>query len=329
MNFSKFFRAFLVLLLIFSTGCSQKSAPNFQDSENFPQENSIGLPIKIVTTTPPLYSLTSKLIKGTDVLVSNLVPGNISEHTYQLTPDDMRLLQDADIVVINGLELEEFLEPVLNELEAAVVDSSEDVALLENAGRDEVKTDEVKTDEKKEPEGNGKNEHGFFNPHIWLSPANAKIQAGNILRELEKADEAESPLYKENYAALAVELDQLEANIRTRLGALKIEPYVVFHNAYAYFENDFGIRAAAYLEEFPGKEPSAEYLKEVIDIIEEKRARVIFTEPQFSPKLAETLANDYGLTIETLDPLGQRLTEDGYFEMMESNIAALERAFGK
>ena len=171
--------------------------------------------------------------------------------------------------------------------------------------------------------------HGEFNSHVWLSPQNGIIMAQNILNVLVEEDPENADLYNQNFQTLESKLQDLHEEVQSRLDALEIGNYIVFHDAYVYFDRDFGIGAVAVMEEFPGKEPSARYLAELIETITTKEVGVIFTEPQFSPKIVNTLAQDYDLQIAELDPAGKYLSKDIYFDMILGNVSAFESVFPK
>lgn len=280
---------FSILLAIFLFGCSQKQ--EVTQSEKSPE------PLRIVTTIPPLYSLTAHLIEGTDVQLENLLPPNATEHTQNLSPKAALLLEEADLLIMNGLQLEVFLEDSLQDLKATTVDTSSGVELIES------------------------------DPHIWLSPQNAKIQAKNIYEALITKDPKNKATYDKNFQNLSTKLDDLFASGKSRLEQLELKPYIVFHDAYQYFERDFDIHSTAFLEEFAGQEPSAQYLAEVVDIIKKNDVKVAFSEPQFSPKLLQTLSQDYNLVLGELDPVGQEVSYEGYFILINSNIESFEKLF--
>ena len=256
--------------------------------------------LSVVTTIPALYSLTATLTEGTATTVANLLPPNASIHSYSLTPSAAKTLATADLVVINGLGLETFLNDILKENSATVVDSSVGVPTLANK-----------------------------DPHIWLSPPNAQIQSQNIYKALVTADPENSEIYSENYQFLSIRLAQLDYDLQSRLDQLDLTPYIVFHDAYQYFEQHFDVHSTAFLEEFAGREPSAEEIANIVKLIQEKSPKVIFTEPQFSPKLAQTLSEDYGIQLATLDPLGSTASKDGYFELLDSNVRSFESVFNQ
>ena len=272
--------------------------------------------LTVITSIAPLYSITTYLTEGTDTKVTNLVPPNATVHSYQLSPNDAKNLNNADLIVINGLELETFLESIIADLPGTVVNTSENVDLISLI--------EEEHDEDEED-----HHHGAYDPHIWLSPINAEKQAANITQALMTADPENAELYEHNFKHLSGDLLLLDTQIHQRLSALDLQPYLVFHDAYQYFDQTYGVGPAAFIKESPSQEPTAEYLAEVISIIQESEIKVAFSEPQFSPKLLQTLSEDYGLTILELDPLGQTISKEGYFQLMESNISAFEAAFPK
>lgn len=298
-----------------------------------PAEEAKDNTIKVVTTIPPLYSLTANLVEDTDIEVTNIVPPNSSVHTYTLTPETAKQIHDADLIVINGLELEEFLEDTLKDTNAIILDTSEGVKLKEyNEDEHEDDHDEHEDDhdheEEHEDDHHG-HHHGQYDPHIWLSPINAKVQASNIADALTKIAPENKSTFQSNLNSLNTKLDQLNEEVKAELTKLDITPYIVFHDAYHYFEENFDVHAVAFLEEFAGKEPTAEYLTEVIDIIEDNEVKVMFTEPQFSPKLVQTLSNDYNLAVGELDPLGKTVTKASYFTLIRSNLESFKKAFSQ
>lgn len=332
----KKFYALLCSAALLLSGCMANELTQQETAQNTKA-------FRVVTTISPLYSFTSHLIAGTDnVELSNIVPPNTSVHSFSLTPQVAKTMNEADLIIINGLELEEFLEEILEDSKDKIVDTSKDVALRksitlvepgkdehhdEDEHEDEHHDEEEHHEEEEHEEEEGHHHHGEYDPHIWLSPKNAKMQAKNIVTALIALDADNTDLYNKNLSELDAKLDELSTKIQTELSQLDIKPYIVFHDAYQYFEKDFNIHSTAYLEEFPGKEPSASYLAKIIDIITDNKVEVIFSEPQFAPKLVQTLASDYNIKVGELDPLGTEISKDAYFKMMRKNVEAFKSAF--
>lgn len=283
--------SFLAATVVIFAGCNTEKTEQEAQNET--------APLKVVTTIAPLYSLTSYLVEDTDVELVNLLPPGSSEHLQNLTPEAAKALNEADLMIINGLQLEAFLDNSLKDAKAVVIDTS--------IGVDAIQLD----------------------PHIWLSPKNAKIQAKNIYEALVVQDPLNIDLYSKNLQNLSAKLDDLYTTGKSRLAALDVKPYIVFHDAYQYFEKDFDVHSTAFLEEFAGQQPSAQYLAEVIDIIKRNNIKVAFSEPQFSPKLLQTLSQDYDLILGELDPIGREASYDAYFTLINDNIAEFEKLFAK
>ncbi len=373
--------------VLFLNACSNTSLN--EDIEN--ESSTMSEPLKVVTTIPPLYSFTSHLVEGTNVEVTNLLPANTSIHTFQLTPSLVKEINESDLLVINGLDLELFLEDVLADYDGEIVTTSEGLDLIsydqdheeedhhdedeehdheeeehhdedeehgheeedhhdedeehdheeedhhdEDEEHDHEEEDHHDEDEEHDHEEEHHDEdeehdhhHGEFDPHVWLSPKNAKIQSKTILEALVELDPENEDIFRDNYQELEGKINDLEVEVVQAFNEIEIKSYIVFHDAYRYFENYYGLEAAAHLEEFPGDEPSVEYLAEVIEIIEDENVEVIFSEPQFSPKLVETLSSDYELKVGELDPLGTEVTKDSYFEMMRKNYQEFEKVFNE
>lgn len=324
-------KLFILLTTFILTSCT--APQNLSESED----------VQVLTTIPPLYSLTKQLTQNTPTQVANLVPAGTSVHTFQLKPSDAKNIANADLIIINGLELEHFLEDAFEGTEGEIIDTSKGINLIENEHEDH--DVEESDDEGLEEHGIGNTEyeddhdveesdedghhHGAHDPHIWLNPNNAVIQATTIANVLIKKDPSRSKIYLDNLQNLKTQLLELDGDIQERIRNLQVDNYIVFHNAYSYFEKQYNIAPSASIEEFPGDEPSAQYVKNVISIIKDEDVKAIFTEPQFSPQLVTRLSNDYNLKVASLDPLGNSIDINGYFEMMGNNVKAFEEVFGR
>lgn len=295
-NMKKYFSSIILGLLILS-GCQSQTIS--LDSNKY----------LVVTTIPPLYSLTNNLIANTDIQLVNLIPNQTSVHNYSLRPQDAELIAKSNLIIINGVELEHFMESSLEQYTDKVVDTSLNVSLIENSN------DEHDTNK-------DEHEHGEYNPHIWMSPINAIRQAENIRNSLVKMAPEYKTVINKNRKELIDRLNTLDNTIETSLDDKEIAPYIVFHSAYKYLEKRYDLEASATLSEFPNDSLSATEMANIVNMIKEKNIKFIFTEPQFNSKTINTLTEDYDLEILTLDPLGQT-TKDGYFEMMRFNLKNL------
>ena len=291
--------------------------------------------IKVVASIKPIHSLVSYVMDGVGT-PNILVDGSSSPHSFQLKPSHAKMLQDADIVFWIGEDLETFLETPLSSIatNAAKITLMEldDIELLKFREKhifdkhdDHEEHAEEHAEEQAEHEDHhDEHNHGEFDIHFWLDPEIAKVMVKSIARELSDIDVANKSIYKANALKAIGELDELiEA---TKLKINKDASYVVFHDAYQYFEQRFGIEVLGALSVNPEILPGAKQLAEIREVIEHENVKCIFSEPQFNPSIAKTIAADTGVKAAVLDPLGAELEpgKDLYFEL----IADMSSSFG-
>ncbi|MBF8280752.1 MAG: ABC-type metal ion transporter, periplasmic subunit [Candidatus Magasanikbacteria bacterium] len=263
--------------------------------------------IKIVTTTYPLY-IFSKNIAGENADVKNLLPNGVGPHEYAPTPSDIVALAEADIVVKSGVHLDDWLTPLLDATPSktrTIIDASEFVTLL-YAEQDSPETPT-----------------GSYDPHWWLNPVNTIAAVSGIGEILTQKDPAHAELYQANAAAYQEKLKKLDDRLRVKL---KDAPknLITFHPAFIYFVGRYGLKQLAVVEPSPGKDPTPQYLAELMSVIRANKVTTIFSEPQFSPRVMEVLAKDLQLSVRTLDPLetGPDVA-DAYQNIMWTNAAAI------
>ena len=286
--------------------------------------------IKVVASIKPIHSLVSYVMDGVGT-PSILVDGSSSPHTFQLKPSHAQMLQDADIVFWIGEDLESFLETPLESIatnaKKITLMELDDIELLkfrekhifeEHAGHDDHGDEhEEGHDEHEDEHGhNDEHNHGEFDIHFWLDPAIAKVIVKNIAKELSNIDVVNKATYEANASKAISELDELIAE--TKLKINKNATYVVFHDAYQYFEERFGIEVLGALSVNPEILPGAKQLAEIREVIEHENVNCIFSEPQFNPSIAKTIAADTGVKAAILDPLGAELdpSKDLYFDLI-------------
>ncbi len=175
-------------------------------------------------------------------------------------------------------------------------------------------------DHKDEAKGGHDHAHGDLDLHMWLDPKNAKAMVHEIEEVLSKADPANAAKYKANAEALEGKLDALTAEISKTVAPVKDRPFVVFHDAYQYFENRFGVSAAGSITVSPEKLPGAKRLKEIQAKVRELGATCVFSEPQFEPKLVSVVTEGTKARSGVLDPLGADIKEgpELYFTLLRN-----------
>ena len=293
---------------------------------------------RVAASIKPIHSLVAGVMKGAGEPVL-IVRGGASPHTYSLRPSGMRALQSARLVFWVGGELEVFLRKPLASLSGgarAVALSRAKGMFLLSGGRDRAGDhhDEHaggkghghggnKAHEAEDAHGHG--DHGEADMHIWLDPVNARRMVGVIEAELSRADEGRAALYRANALRLKRKLEALESEIRALLKPVAGVPYIVFHDAYRYFESRFGLSPLGSLTLSPERSPGAKRLAAIRRKIRALGARCVFAEPQFTPRLVETVAAGSGARVGELDPLGADLTagEEMYFSLMRGLASSL------
>lgn len=263
--------------------------------------------LRIVTSFYPMYIATANITKGVEgVEVVNMTkPQTGCLHDYQLTTDDMKTLEKADVFVANGAGMESFLDKILQQNKnLTIVDASKDIQLLKNEDEE--------------------------NPHVWLSVPNAIQQVKNIQNQLSAADPKHADAYKANADAYIAKLTDLNKEMHNALDNVPNKDIVTFHEAFPYFAQEFNLHIVKVIEREPGTEPAPKELEATIEEIKPLAKKVLFTEPQYSPTAAETIARETGAQIFTLDPVVTGVADEGaldaYINTMKQNMETLKKA---
>ncbi len=275
---------------------------------------------EVVASIAPLHSLVAAVMQGVGEPRLLLMPG-VSEHDHALKPSDAKALGEADAVFWIGDGLETFLAKPL-----AAARKARTVELIAAEG--------VATVEPREGGPWQAHDHGHayghgaaVDPHIWLDPRNAAAMVGAIAKTLAEIDPANAQTYAANAAATRDKLVQLEAELAAALAPVRDVPYVVFHDAYHYFEARFGLSPVGALASLtPEARPSAKRLKAVRERIVEVKARCVFSEPQYEPALVGTVIEGTQARRGELDPLGATLPPgpEAYFALMRHLAGSLK-----
>lgn len=272
---------------------------------NGQQENA-----QVVATTKPVYDFTDFLCQNTGIQVELLVTENLScLHDYTLQVRQMRAVEAAQVVVMNGAGLEEFLDDALQSKEI-IIDASQGITLL--CG-----------DHDHEHQHDG--HHHGEDPHIWLSVANAKQMAENISQGLIAQFPQHRDTLLENLSALNQKFDALTAYGNDAFSQLKLKELITFHDGFAYFADFWHLHILHSLEEESGSEASAAELKELIALVEDHSLPAIFVEENGSTSASRVVSDETGARIFTLN---MAMGEKDYFESMYQNIDSIKEALG-
>lgn len=260
----------------------------------------------MVATTRPVYEFTARLCQGTDLQVCQLVTESVScLHDYTLKTAQMRLIEGAELLVINGAGLEDFLEDALDSAHH-VVDASSNMDLLE---------------------GHHDHDHDVHahteDPHTWLSPEYAKTMAENICHQLIHHYPQYTSLFSTNLTALLADLDALQVYGENKLSGLSYREMITFHDGFGYFAESFHLEILKAVEEESGSEASAQALVELIGLVQEHNLPAIFTEINGADSAARVVANETGANVFALD---MAMAGSSYFDSMYYNIDTIWEA---
>lgn len=264
---------------------------------------------QIAATTLPVYEFTFRLCEGTGIEVTRLINEEVScLHDYTLQTHQMRAIENAQIIVISGAGMEDFLDDALHQSQS-IVDASAGISLkcADEAGNH-----------------NGQHEHNHENdPHIWLSPVNAIDMSMNIADGLIAAYPEHKKVIQNNLVQLIADIEALDCYACEQLQTLSSRKIVTFHDGFAYMAEAFDLEIVHAIEEESGSEASAAELIDLIEIVSENSINEVFTEKNGSTSAAEIIAAETGVQVYQLD---MAMAGNSYFDAMYRNIDTLKEA---
>ena len=286
--------------------------------------------VKVVTTFLPI-TLFTEAVAGDCADVTALIPPNLGPHDFQATPSDLTDLSGANVLVKNGLGMEEFLDDLISSADnkdLVVIDSSSGVKTIKAAGGGH--HDDHHADEHHD-HGHG-HSHGEDDPHIWLDPVRAAQQVENIRDGLVKADPSCAEEYNRNAEQFSAKLNELNTEFTAKLKPYSGKTFVAFHDFATYFANRYSLKAE-FLVDLPEMNPSPADLQRVAAQVKASGLKALLSEPQEGKRSFNALAKDLGVNIVEFNPLETGSAESAkvpgtYFEVMRSNVNNLVQAIG-
>ena len=299
-----------ILTIVFAASMLLTGCNNSAESNNSIESNN---KLTIVTSFYPMYISTLNIVKDIpNVEVLNMTTSQTGcLHDYSLSTKDLKTLSSADIFVINGAGMESFLDDVIDEYsDLKIIEASNGISLIEDTDHDE-------------------HEHDV-NPHVWVSISKNIEEVSNIAKELSAFDPNHASEYEANADAYIAKLENLRTEMHAALDNVNNKDIITFHEAFPYFAEEFNLNIAGVIEVEPDSEPSAKEVENIISIINEKNIKALFTEPQYSSKIADTIAKETGASIYTLDPIvtgdANEDAYDDYIVKMQENLNTLKEA---
>jgi zinc transport system substrate-binding protein len=263
--------------------------------------------LKVVASIAPLADFARQVGKDrVDVLL--LLPPGASPHTYEPVPRTVQKISKAKIFIEVGAGLEFWADRLVAATAKGIttVTCSDGVQLIRGEDHDHALSN--------------------VNPHIWLDPVICMKIVDKIAAAFASADPANDSFYRNNAAAYISRLAALDREIAQTVKTFRTREYVTFHPAWDYFARRYGLRVAGVIEEAPGKEPTPRYVQHILDEVRKMKTKVIFAEPQFSPRIAEAIAQEAGARVLMLDPIGGGKGRETYVALMKYNLAMMAKA---
>ena len=269
--------------------------------------------VKVLTSIKPLQLIAAAVQDGIAVPEVLLPPG-ASPHNYALRPSDVRKVQSVELVYWIGPDMEGFLPRVLKgrTLPSIAVQDLPGLKLrhfAENNHSDAEEADEHDHDHRP----------GNLDAHLWLSPINARVIATKMATDLSAVDPANAARYQSNLKAFDERLDALDLRLKARLAGIAGKPYFVFHEAFDYFEDAYGLKHAGVFSVAAEVQPGAQHVAAMRARLQEVGKTCVFSEPPLRPRLAETLVAGLPVKLAELDALGgyTPATAQGYEQVLE------------
>lgn len=269
--------------------------------------------VKVLTSIKPLQLIAAAVQDGV-AIPEVLLPPGASPHNYALRPSDVRKVQSVDLVYWIGPSMEGFLPRVLNgrTLPSVAVQDLPGLKLRHFAEESHSHADEA-------DEHDHDHRPGSLDAHLWLSPVNARVIATKMAADLSAADPANAARYQSNLKAFDERLDAMDLRLKARLAGIAGKPYFVFHEAFDYFEDAYGLKHAGVFSVAAEVQPGAQHVAAMRTRLQEVGKTCVFSEPPLRPRLAETLVAGLPVKLAELDALGgyTPATAQGYEQVLE------------
>ncbi|WP_312026227.1 metal ABC transporter solute-binding protein, Zn/Mn family [Pseudomonas sp. MSSRFD41] len=269
--------------------------------------------VRVLTSIKPLQLIAAAVQDGV-AIPEVLLPPGASPHNYALRPSDVRKVQSVDLLYWIGPDMEGFLPRVLKGR------SLPSVAVQDLPG---MKLRRFAEDSHSHAEEADEHDHdhrpGTLDAHLWLSPVNARVIATRMAADLSAADPANAARYQDNLKAFSERLDALDTRLKARLAGIAGKPYFVFHEAFDYFEDAYGLKHAGVFSVAAEVQPGAQHVAAMRARLQQVGKTCVFSEPPLRPRLAETLVAGLPVKLAELDALGgyTPASATGYEQVLE------------
>lgn len=299
--------------------------------------------LEVLASTFPIYQITRNVTSGREAVnVALMIPAQLGcPHDYTLTPRDMQQLAKADVLILNGLGMEEYLGAPVKRANSRIriIDSSSGIKdILRPSDRQEDGNghhgSETASGNPKKPvhkDGHDPHHHDEANPHLFASPRMVALLAMNIAGALSRIDPDGESLYSENARVYAEKMRSLSDEFAALGRRLVNNRIVTQHGVFDYLARDMGLEIVSVIQAHAGQEPSASEILEIIKTVKREKIGAVFTEPQYPERIGRTIAGEAGIVAATLDPVatGTDTAPLTYYETrMRHNLSVIGKSLG-
>lgn len=305
----------LLIMMVVLSACSSSVSSSDTNSTN-DSENS---KLTVYASFYPIYDFTNKIAEDF-IDLKLIVPAGAEPHSFELSAKTLAELENADLILLNGLEFEPWADSLPESLSSKIISLGEEVnplPYLEHSHR--------------EHEGEAENSHSEYDPHIWLDPLRASQMSEIIYENLSKLDSTNKAIYETNLENLKNEFITLDSEYKQLEAIQNKKEIVVSHNAFSYLGERYGLEFHSLSGISPENEPSLKVLSEITDLVNKEGIRVLFFEELANDKIINTIADETGVESDilyTIEGMTDDEINDGedYFSKMRLNLSKLKLA---
>ena len=293
--------ALIILIVLLFIGFIFLSNKNTGNTDNSAYSGKL----KVAASFLPVADLVRQ-VGGEKIDVVQILPSGSSPHTYEPIAKDQENLLNTKLAFVIGYELDSWADAMLN----AAAPHARVVVLDKNISLENVKNSDSTS----------------IDPHYWLSYTNAQAMVQTINTELAEMNPENKAYFQSNADAYIVKLNTAKTLALAKIQPLAHKQIITFHEAFNYFAKELGLEVVTSIEEFPGQEPSPQYLANVGELIKKYNVKTLFKEPELSDSIILALAKDYGANVATLDPEGGLENTSNFLDMMNYNVDTIVKA---
>ena len=303
--------ASILAMSVFASGCSKKAESNVDNDK-----------LTVYTTVFPVYDFVRNI--GQDkVNLNYIIPPGVEPHDYEITPKVLKDIQNADLLIKNGLGIDSFVDKIESESDLKIITASEGITPLTY---DE---EEHNHDHDHEEEISDEHNHGEYDPHVWLDIDLAIKECTNIKNALIESDEENKEYYEENYNNYIKELEDLNIIYNKELKNISKSDIIVSHDAYGYLCNKYDINQISVTGISANQEPSLSKISEISNYVKEHNIKYILFDGLVNPKVSQTIANEANIDTAILYSIDGLTKKDfdnnaSYVSLMEKNLETLK-----